>query len=228
MVVLLVVIAVMAIGMAAMLPRWGQQAIREKEEELIFRGNQYARAIVLYARANNNVLPASVDVLYDGKYLRKKWKDPITDADFGLLPAGVPANAARGLPQGPGGARGGGPGSAFGGQQVVGSFQGVYSTSSDTSIRIYQNQQRYSDWQFTFQTAQVLMGGARGGAAGLPGRGGGDGGRGGPGGGPGGGTGGIGGRGGDGRGGIGAPPGQGRGGQPIPIAPPGGRGRGGG
>jgi type II secretory pathway pseudopilin PulG len=246
MVVLLVVMAVMAVGMTAMLPTWRQQAIREKEEELIFRGQQYARAMVLYSRKNNNLLPASIDVLYDGKYLRKKWKDPITGEDFGLLPAGQPAAAGRGAPQGPGGgargatppqqqlggSRGAGPGgaSSFGGQQVIGSIQGVYSTSTDTSIRVYQNQQRYIDWQFTIQTALPLMGAAPGGAAGRQGgRGDGRGGR------------------GDGRGGIGVPDGRGgppgarggrRGGQPggqpgsgrgggVPV-PPGGRGRGGG
>jgi len=240
MVVLLVVIAIMAVGMTAMLPTWRQQAIREKEEELVFRGNQYARALVLYSRKNNNLLPANIDLLYDGKFLRKKWKDPITNADFGLLPAGQPANAGRGAPQGPAGPGGGrsgapapqtppgarGTGSgAFGGQQIIGSIQGVYSTSTDTSIRVYQNQQRYIDWQFTVQTALPLMGGARGGgpAGQLP-RGGGPGaipGRGGTAG-PGGGV-GVPGRGGPaGQAPRGGGPG-GRGGMPIP----GGRGRGG-
>jgi len=249
---------VMAVGMTAMLPTWRQQAIREKEEELIFRGNQYARALVLYSRKNNNLLPANIDVLYDGKFLRKKWKDPITNKDFGLLPAGQPANAGRGNPQGPvmpGGGRSGAPSqptqptpptaqptpggrgtgaggaSAFGGQQVIGSIQGVYSTSTDTSIRVYQNQQRYIDWQFTIQTALPLMGGARGGGAGMPVRGGGPGGANPRGGGPGTGT---------GTPGIGVPPrgggAGGRGGQPagprggggVPTAPPGRGGRGGG
>jgi type II secretory pathway pseudopilin PulG len=244
MVVLLIVMAVMAVGMTTLLPTWRQQAIREKEEELIFRGNQYARALVLYSRKNNNLLPANIDVLYDGKFLRRKWKDPITGEDFGLLPAGQPANAGRGQPVGPGGqpARGGGapqipqtpqpprgtgPGSSAG-QQIVGSIQGVYSTSEDTSIRVYQNQQRYIDWQFTVQTAMAQMGAAPGGgAAGQPGRGGGNGRQGGvnapPGIGQPGRGGGLPGRGGadGGRGRGGQPPQPGRGGT-------GGRGRGGG
>lgn len=242
MVVLLVVIAVLGVGLTAMLPTWRQQSLREKEEELIFRGNQYARALVLYSRKNNNLLPPNIDVLWEGKYLRKKYKDPITNADFGLLPAGQPAAAGRGTPQGPGapaggrsgtpapqppqGPRGAGPGSpsAFGGQQVIGSIQGVYSTSTDTSIRVYQNQQRYIDWQFTVQTAQALMGVARGGGAGQPPR------QGGPGGGPGGaGPGGVPGRGGQGAPpGVGAPPrgggGQPRGGGGQPAGPRGGGG----
>jgi type II secretory pathway pseudopilin PulG len=221
MVVLLVVIAVLGVGMAAMLPTWRQQALREKEEELIFRGNQYARALVLYSRKNNNLLPTSVDLLYDGKYLRKKWNDPITGEEFGLLPVGQPAGAqgatpgaasAPGATQGgrgggatPQGGRGTGPGSSFG-QQVIGQIQGVYSTSTDTSIRVYQNQQRYIDWQFTVQTAQLLMGQGRAGGAGLPGRGGGTG--------PG--LGGTGNPGGTGVGGGGrGVPGGGRGGQPA-------------
>jgi type II secretory pathway pseudopilin PulG len=257
MVVLLVVMAVMAVGMTALLPTWHQQAIRDKEEELIFRGNQYARALVLYSRKNGNQLPNNIDVLYTGKYLRKKYKDPITGEDFGLTPAGQPPGAGRGstggAPTGQAGrgapstqfGRSGqagaarGTGSGFGapsGTQIVGSIQGVYSKSTDTSIRVYQNQQRYIDWPFTVQTAQLQMG--RGiGPGGQPGRGDGRGtGRGGI-----DGRGGVGGRGGvDGRGGrggqgpgrglpgggrTGTPPAPGRGGGGLPVR--GGRGGGG-
>jgi len=215
MVVLLVVMGVMAVGMSALLPTWRQQAIREKEEELIFRGNQYARAVVLYARKNNNLLPASIDVLYTGKFLRKKYKDPITGEDFGLIGPGQPPGA---------GGRGGRstmPGTASGrGTQVIGSIQGFYSTSTDNSIRLYEQQQRYIDWPFNVQTAQRLMGLPYGGRGNTPF--GGDQGRpGGPrGGGPSGGTGiGPGGS----RGGTQTPP---RGGGPPPGGPAGRRGGG--
>lgn len=234
MVVLLVVMAIMAVGMSALLPTWRQQAIREQEEELIFRGNQYARALVLYSRKNNNLLPTDIEVLHTGKYLRKKYKDPITGEDFGLMPAGQPVGAAGRGAAGTGGAgRTGGSAPQTGrgaptGTQILGSIQGVYSKSTNTSIRVYQNQQRYIDWPFTVQTAQLMMGRAGGvGQAGQPG-----GGRGGPGGtGTGrGGPGGAGdprggpvgpGRGGPGRG-VEVPPG--RGGIPAPLP---GRGRGG-
>ena len=239
MVVLLVVMAVMAVGMSALLPTWRQQAIRDKEDELVFRGNQYARALVLYSRKNGNQLPNNIEVLYTGKYLRKKYKDPITEDDFGLLPAGQPPGAAgrgstggtpaggRGTQQQPGSARGSGSGlGAPSGTQVVASIQGVYSKSTDTSIRIYQNQQRYIDWPFTVQTAQLQMGTARGAGPGgqQGGRGDGRGGVQGPG--RGDGRGGVQGPGrGDGRGRGMQPGGPGRGG--TPGAPTGGRGRGG-
>ena len=226
MVVLLVVMAIMAVGASALLPTWRQQAIRENEEELVFRGNQYARALVLYARKNNNLLPANVDVLYDGKFLRKKWKDPITGEDFGMMGPGQPPGAAGRGSLGNNG-RASTAGSSSGrGTQVIGSIQGFYSTSTDTSIRVFRDAQRYIDWPFTVQTAQMMMGlpagrgrnsgpfGGDQGRQGGPTRGGG------PGVGPGGG--GDGGRGGTPRGGV-VPPG-GRGGTPPPPIGRGGRG----
>ena len=157
MVVLLVVMAIMAVGASALLPTWRQQAIRENEEELIFRGNQYARALVLYARKNNNILPANIDVLYTGKFLRKKYKDPITGEDFGLTGAGQPPGAAGRGSLGSGRASTAGSASGRGGQ-FIGAIQGFYSTSTDTSIRTYREQTRYIDWPFTVQTAQMMMG----------------------------------------------------------------------
>jgi type II secretory pathway pseudopilin PulG len=235
MVVLLVVMAIMAVGMSALLPAWRTQAIREQEEELIFRGNQYARALVLYSRKNNNLLPSDIEVLYTGKFLRKKYKDPITGGDFGLLPAGQPTGAAgRGTQPTGGAGRAGGSAPQTGrgapsGTQIVGSIGGVYSKSTNTSIRVYLNQQRYIDWPFTVQYAQALMG--RAGGAGQAGQsGGGRDGRGGPigsdgrTGGPGDPRGGpVGPRGGGPGRGVEVPPGRG-GGIPAPVP---GRGRGG-
>ena len=82
MVVLLIGMAVSAVWMGAMLPAWRQQTIRQKEAELIFRGEEYARAIALYWRKNNQTLPPSIDVLVSQRYLRKKYLDPITNKEF--------------------------------------------------------------------------------------------------------------------------------------------------
>src|ERR1043166_227997 len=45
---LLVALAVMAIMMSAALPVWRHEAQRQKEDELIWRGTQYVRAIRMY------------------------------------------------------------------------------------------------------------------------------------------------------------------------------------
>jgi type II secretory pathway pseudopilin PulG len=94
MVALLIGMAVTAVWMATMLPAWRQQAIREKEENLVFYGNQYARAIAHYYLKNNCTLPADVDALVSGHFLRRKWKDPITGKDF--LPQMIGGAASSG------------------------------------------------------------------------------------------------------------------------------------
>jgi type II secretory pathway pseudopilin PulG len=60
---LLVALAVMGVLMTAALPAWRFQAKREKELELVFRGEQYMRAIGLYERRMGpGSRPPSIDV----------------------------------------------------------------------------------------------------------------------------------------------------------------------
>jgi type II secretory pathway pseudopilin PulG len=88
---LLVALAVMGVLASAAMPSWKQMAQREKEAELIFRGQQYARAIGLFQRrAGPGVNPPSIDVLVQQKFLRKKYKDPITGDDFELISPTTP------------------------------------------------------------------------------------------------------------------------------------------
>ena len=86
---LLVSLAVMSVLMSVALPAWRHEAQREKEAELVFRGEQYARAVALYRAKNANAFPPSVDVLVQGKYLRKKYLDPITNKDFDVIGVGA-------------------------------------------------------------------------------------------------------------------------------------------
>jgi len=96
---LLVAMSVMAVFMTVAMPVWNTQAQREKEAELVFRGEQYARAVMLYQRKFANALPPSLDILLNDRYLRKKYKDPITGRDFQLL-SGASAQANAGVPGG--------------------------------------------------------------------------------------------------------------------------------
>jgi type II secretory pathway pseudopilin PulG len=202
---LLVSLAVMSVLMTAALPAWRHEAKREKEAELIFRGEQYARAIALFRSKNGNAFPPSVDVLVQGRYLRKQYLDPITKKDFDVIAAvGAQAGApgiqggggpGRGGPSGRG-RQGGPPVSAtnpLGGISAVSSgIMGVHSKSQETSIRIYNGQTRYDQWIFAFTVANRPGGNVPGAsnpggpgapAPGNPGSGaGGRGGRGGPGG----------------------------------------------
>src|SRR5262245_15734345 len=127
MAVLLVALSVMAVMLTVAMPVWKQLAQREKEAELVFRGQQYARAVGLFQRKYANTPPPSVDVLLQEKFLRKKYKDPITGQDFVTLSAAT--GGATPGPTGPN--RGGGTGAfqvAAGGR---GGIIGVTSASKD-------------------------------------------------------------------------------------------------
>ncbi|MGE5359074.1 MAG: type II secretion system protein [Bacteroidales bacterium] len=94
MAVLLVGLAIMTVMLSVAMPVWHQAMQREKEEELIFRGMQYARAIGLYQRKFPGAFPPSLDTLVEQKFLRKKYKDPmVPDGEFQLVPAGATGQA---------------------------------------------------------------------------------------------------------------------------------------
>jgi type II secretory pathway pseudopilin PulG len=107
---LIVAMSIMAIMMTVAMPVWKQAAQREKEEELVFRGKQYVHAIGLFQRKFANAYPPTIDLLVDQRFLRKKFKDPITNEDFVPVLAAAQAPSAPGppAPQG-GGQRGATP-----------------------------------------------------------------------------------------------------------------------
>jgi type II secretory pathway pseudopilin PulG len=188
MVVLLVSLSVMAVMMSVAMPVWKQTAQREKETELVFRGEQYARAIALFQRKHGpGTLPPSINVLVEERFIRKKYKDPITNDDFapilqgvstqgnstGQTPSQTPQGQGRGLTPTPPatsqqgrGAQpaGNAPGTAFGG------VTGVASKSKEKSIRLYKGRNHYNEWQFVF--AAAMMPGQGMGRPGMPGAGG--------------------------------------------------------
>ena len=83
---LLVSIAVLSVMLGVAMPVWRQYARREKEAELVFRGEQYARAIALFQRKFAGTFPPSIDLLIEQKFLRKRYRDPMTeDGEFQVL-----------------------------------------------------------------------------------------------------------------------------------------------
>jgi type II secretory pathway pseudopilin PulG len=103
---LLVGIAVLTVLLSVAMPVWRHQMQREREAELVFRGEQYVRAIDLFQRKYPGTSPPSIDVLVSQKFLRKKYKDPmIEDGEFRLIYAGQQGQATPGAPGQEGGAR---------------------------------------------------------------------------------------------------------------------------
>ena len=152
MVALLVSMAVGAVWMTVLLPAWRQQSIRQKEDDLIFRGESIARAIVFYQNKNEGAFPPNLDILIQQKHLRKKYKDPFTGKDFDLFMGGQVVSGATGQP----------PPTPIGQasqpiqQNQQAGIQGVRSPSTATSIKIYQGQQAYNLWPFDAQTVRQL------------------------------------------------------------------------
>src|SRR5215472_12506471 len=87
----MLLITIMMIMLAIEAPRIGQQIKREKEDELIFRGKEYARAIKRFYH-KNGTYPLSVEQLEDTnhiRFLRKRYKDPMTtDGEWKLVHVG--------------------------------------------------------------------------------------------------------------------------------------------
>ena len=176
---LIVGLAVMAVLMTAAMPAWKHTIQREKEEELVFRGEQYAHAIGMFQRKTANSYPPNLDVLVQQKFLRTKYKDPVTNDDFVPLAqaaqaaqrGGQPGQAQQGqAPQGRGQAGTATPGAS--GQQgtPAGGIMGVTSKSTDTSIRLYKGRSHYNEWAFIYTPPAQAPG--TGGAVGAPGAGG--------------------------------------------------------
>ena len=189
MAVLLVSMIIMAGLLTVVMPVWKQTAQREKEAELVFRGEQYARAIGLFQKKYASALPPNVELLVQEKFLRKKYKDPITNDDFvplrqgqgttpgatpgsGSQTAARPGQTASPLQSNPTTGRGATQatsGIAPGGA-VVGGINGVASKSADKSIRLYKGRSHYNEWAFVFVASAQSPGipGAPGAVGGTP------------------------------------------------------------
>jgi type II secretory pathway pseudopilin PulG len=153
-VALLAAATIGAIVMATAIPSWRYVMKNEREEELLFRGDQIAKAIERFQRKRGNALPTSIDLLVKEKFLRKAYKDPMTpDGKWRMLRPGEPipvSTTNRGsasptprpspTPQ---------PGGGIGGPQtVVGPFNGVVSHNTEKSLRLLNGQDSYDRWFF--------------------------------------------------------------------------------
>jgi type II secretory pathway pseudopilin PulG len=167
-VVLVVALTVMSILVAAALPLWSQAIRRDKEEELISRGLQYAEGIRVFQHRFGR-LPVRLEELVEvePRCLRKLWKDPMTeDGRWAPVFAGteeVPVppetqdgrtRGRRDQPQNPE------PGDSLdpnaspeAGQEVaVGPIIGVRSRSQEESVLNFLGQTRHDRWVFRADT----------------------------------------------------------------------------
>ena len=138
---LLIIVAIMGVGLLAVGEVWHSARQREKEQELLFVGNQFRRAISSYYRhapAANKQQPYPTrleDLLKDPhylstqRYLRKIYPDPISgSSEWGVVTKN-------------------------------GGIYGVYSLSEEAPIKqgnfrpsekYFEGKTKYSDWLFMY------------------------------------------------------------------------------
>lgn len=138
---LLLIVALLVVAFATILPTVTFEMKRDQEQELIHRGVQYSRAIRAYYKKFGRY-PTRLEDLENTnnlRFLRKRYKDPITHQDFKLLHFGeVKLSFTGGIGGGgiagatPAGAPSGsnGPSSAFGGSGFGGSAFGGPSSGA--------------------------------------------------------------------------------------------------
>ena len=96
---LLLIMALLAIATATAITSIKFNLKRDREEEMIHRGAQYARAIRAYYKKFGRY-PATIENLENTnqmRFLRKRYKDPITGRDFRLLHFGEVKMAMSGF-----------------------------------------------------------------------------------------------------------------------------------
>jgi hypothetical protein len=175
--VILLALAFLLIAMTRSAPDLAHQIKRDREQELIERGTEYARAIGRFYRKFGRY-PTRVEELESTnniRFLRRRYKDPMTpegewrfvrfgEARLGSrggtqtpggigTPAGGITSPATGTPL-PGGATparsGSTSGKTFGGGPIV----GVASLSTATSIRERDGKTNYNEWEFVYDMTQ--------------------------------------------------------------------------
>ena len=93
-----VMASVLLVTLSEAVLNWQTAVKREREEELIFRGKQYQRALVLWYAHWSRTLgtpqvayPSTVEALLNTnnkRFLRKQWTDPITDEEWRFIKVG--------------------------------------------------------------------------------------------------------------------------------------------
>ena len=136
---MLMAVALIGLSLALTGEVWRTAALREKEAQLLYVGNQYRSAIGRYYLAGPARYPRSLEELLKDsrqarteRYLRKLYPDPVTGkAEWGLV------------------------------KTPAGEITGVYSLSDEKPFRVagfaagnrFDGATKYSEWKFVYEAS---------------------------------------------------------------------------
>jgi type II secretory pathway pseudopilin PulG len=135
---LLIAVVILGVALSAVGVVWRTQAQREREQELLFIGHDFERAIASYYRASRQ-FPQEIDDLLEDKrgpiplhHLRRYYNDPMTGAhDWNIIRA-----------------------------ELLQGITGIASSSKDAPIKkdgfnsneaAFKDATSYGDWKFVYQ-----------------------------------------------------------------------------
>ena len=151
-------VVIMGIMLGSAVQSWTMIMQREREEELLFRGRQIRDAIARWYKPRPGRQPPSPPPLMDLKYLledptstekvrylRRLYKDPITNKDFvpiiaGATPGGAAANIAQGII----------------GVASASEAPPLKKGNFPDDVKDFADKAKYSDWQFNSRSQAYL------------------------------------------------------------------------
>ena len=143
---LLVAIIIIGISLGTAGKYWQNVMMREKEEELLFRGGQYRFAIERYYLAipGRYQFPQNIDdLLKDSRsaagkrFLRQKYMDPITGEDFEVIRDLTKGNRITGV-------------------YSKSEKEPLRTTGFDEIYKEFEGKKKYNEWKFLYTPQQVL------------------------------------------------------------------------
>ncbi len=105
---------------------WDIQIKREREKELLWRGKKIAKAIDRFY-SERRMYPESIEQLYNMKYIRKPYKDPmVKDGEWDYIRPPMSLNQ----------------------------ISGVKSKLDEKSFYVYEDKENYTEWEFKAESTQ--------------------------------------------------------------------------
>lgn len=143
---LLVTITIIGVTLGVAGKYWRNVMLRDKEEELLFRGDEYRRAIEKYYFATPGRLqwPSNIEQLLKDdrfpqakRHLRRKYQDPITGEDFVLIKDAALGNRIVGV-------------------KSSSEKEPLKKSGFPPLYKDFENKEKYNEWEFRYQPQQSV------------------------------------------------------------------------